>query len=79
MKVIRVEPAGRADVYNMEVPGPHSFVIENGVVAHNCYDETRYMLMEYKMKAPTPAEERKPAPFDPLADAPQTRHEPRYW
>lgn len=45
MRVKSIRPAGSADVYNMEVETTHDFVIENGVVAHNCYDETRYFLM----------------------------------
>lgn len=45
MKVKSIDRAGRADVYNMEVEGTHSFVIQGGVVSHNCGDEWRYMCM----------------------------------
>ena len=50
MKVKAITPAGKADVYNMEVEGTHDFVLSNGVVAHNCYDETRYFLMSRPVK-----------------------------
>jgi hypothetical protein len=29
----------------MEVEGTHSFVIQGGIVSHNCSDEWRYMCM----------------------------------
>lgn len=45
MLVEKIEPAGTADVYNMEVDETHDFAVENGVIAHNCYDECRYFLM----------------------------------
>lgn len=45
MLIKKIEPAGRADVYNMEVDGTHNFAVENGIIVHNCYDETRYFLM----------------------------------
>jgi len=38
-RVVRVEPAGRADVWNVEVPGPHNYVVcdedRRGVVVAN--------------------------------------------
>jgi len=37
-KVKSIKTAGFADVYNMEVPGPHNYVA-NGVVVHNCVHE----------------------------------------
>lgn len=62
MKVKRVYRAGTADVYNMEVEDTHDFVIQGGVVAHNCADETRYFCMMRPIKprmAPAPDEYRK--------------------
>lgn len=41
--VIAVEPAGVADVYNMEVEDTHCFVA-NDVVVHNCWDTVRYYV-----------------------------------
>ena len=73
MKVKRISRAGRADVYNMEVEGTHSFAVQGGVIVHNCYDELRYVLMENPIAAPRrrePAVER----FDPLAT-----EEAAYW
>lgn len=46
MRVKAIEPAGVADVYNMEVEDTHDFAVANGVIVHNCYDECRYVLME---------------------------------
>lgn len=65
MKVKSIKPAGEADVYNMEVDTTHSFVVQNGVVAHNCYDETRYFLMSRPI-APRERVVRKPKPYNPL-------------
>lgn len=45
MKVKSVSYAGKADVFNMEVDETHDFVIQGGVISHNCADETRYMCM----------------------------------
>lgn len=49
MRVEKIEPAGTADVYNMEVEDTHSYVIEGGIVAHNCYDSDRYVFMEHPL------------------------------
>ena len=59
MKIKRVERAGHADVYNMEVEETHDFVIQGGVISHNCADETRYMCM------PRPISPRMAAKPDP--------------
>lgn len=45
LKVKSIYPVGKADVFNMEVDDTHDFVIQGGVVAHNCADETRYFCM----------------------------------
>lgn len=45
MKVKRITYAGKADVYNMEVEDTHNFIIQGGVISHNCADETRYFCM----------------------------------
>jgi hypothetical protein len=37
-----VVPWGKADVYCMEVEDVHNFVVQGGVVVHNCFDTTRY-------------------------------------
>lgn len=42
--VDRVEPAGRSDVYCLEVPATSAFAVEGGIIVHNCADETRYMV-----------------------------------
>lgn len=34
----------RQDVYNLEVPKYHNFVINGGIIVHNCIDSTRYAL-----------------------------------
>lgn len=65
MRVKSVKPAGKADVYNMEVDGTHSFVIQGGVISHNCADETRYMCMSRPIKPLIP-EERRVIISDPL-------------
>ncbi len=65
MRIKSIEPAGRADVYNMEVEGTHSFVIQGGVISHNCLDESRYMCMARPI-APTIPVEPKRVLIDPL-------------
>lgn len=47
MKIAKIEPAGRMDVYNMEVETTHDFAVANGIIVHNCYDEMRYGFMEH--------------------------------
>ena len=65
MKVSKIESAGNAAVYNMEVDDTHSFVVNGGIIAHNCYDETRYFLMARPMQAKEP-KIYVPHTFDPL-------------
>ena len=36
-----IHPAGRADVYNMEVEGYHNYSVNGGYIIHNC-DALRY-------------------------------------
>ena len=65
MKVKSITYAGKADVFNMEVEDTHNFVIQGGVIAHNCPDEVRYMCMSRPIQPIVPA---KPQPIvvDPL-------------
>lgn len=67
MKVKSVEYAGKADVYNMEVEDTHSFVIQGGVVSHNCADEIRYFCMNRPIAA------RGPVPEDTYGQTPMAR------
>lgn len=64
MKVKSVTRAGRADVFNMEVADTHNFVIQGGVIAHNCADEVRYFCMARPISA------RIPQPADTYAASP---------
>lgn len=59
MKVKAVRRAGRADVYNMEVEETHDFVIQGGVISHNCADEWRYFCMSRPVKPLLPAQPAK--------------------
>lgn len=45
MRIKSITYAGKADVYNMEVEDTHNFVIQGGVISHNCADEARYFCM----------------------------------
>lgn len=65
MKVKSITYAGEADVFNMEVEDTHDFVIQGGVIAHNCSDEVRYMCMSRPIKPIVPIE-RKVILSDPL-------------
>lgn len=44
--VAAVEPAGYAPVYDLTVEGQHEFYA-NGVLVHNCLDETRYFALTH--------------------------------
>lgn len=59
MKVKAIRPAGTADVYNMEVAETHDFIIQGGVVSHNCCDEVRYMCMSRPITPILPVEQRQ--------------------
>ena len=65
MKVARITRIGRRDVYNMEVAETHDFVIQGGVISHNCADESRYFIMSRPVK-PLIKEMKAPVGFDPL-------------
>ena len=45
MRCVKVESAGRADVYCLVADETHSFAVEGGLIVANCYDELRYMCM----------------------------------
>ena len=66
MKVAKIEYAGKKSVFNMEVKDTHSFIVNGGIVSHNCYDATRYFLMEHPM-APKRKLPPKYKPYDPLS------------
>jgi hypothetical protein len=65
MKIKSIKAAGNADVYNMEVEGTHDFTVNGGVIAHNCYDELRYVCMANPI-APRPQTARKIKSYSPL-------------
>ena len=58
VRIKSIKKAGRADVYNMEVEDTHDFVIQGGVIAHNCPDEVRYMCMSRPIKPIIPEKPR---------------------
>ena len=45
VKVNWVKPADKADVFCFSIPYPHAFVIEGGLVSHNCYDSVCLLAM----------------------------------
>ena len=42
--IVAIEPAGTADVYNLEVFRHHNFSICGGLIVHNCSDALRYFV-----------------------------------
>ncbi|MBR6271397.1 MAG: hypothetical protein IKR26_04515 [Lachnospiraceae bacterium] len=50
MTIKKITPAGHTDVYNLEVEDTHNFVIQGGIISHNCADETRYFCMARPIK-----------------------------
>lgn len=67
MRIKAIRPAGKADVFNMEVEDTHDFVIQGGVISHNCADECRYMCMMNPIK-PVEVQEKKAKVYNPLDD-----------
>ena len=61
MKIVSIKPAGTADTYNMEVADTHDYVVQGGIVSHNC----RYVAMKNPI-APPKRKEYKPKPYNPL-------------
>lgn len=51
-KVLRVESAGRGDVFCMEVEHLHALAIANGVVVHNCASRYALMMLRHACIAP---------------------------
>ncbi len=39
MKVVSSRPAGYQQVYDIGVPKHHNFILENGLVSHNCFNK----------------------------------------
>lgn len=39
-----IELCGVEDVYNMEVADNHNYIINGGIIVHNCMDATRYFV-----------------------------------
>lgn len=66
MKIRSIKYSGKADVYNMEVEDTHDYVVDGGIVAHNCADAIRYMLMERPLGNKVKPEQKIIKPFDPL-------------
>lgn len=74
MKVKSVTYAGKADVFNMEVEDTHSFVIQGGVISHNCADEVRYICMAHPVPARLLPEREVRSSFDPFDLRKNTRY-----
>lgn len=77
MKVKSIKSAGYADVYNMEVEDTHDFIIQGGVIAHNCADDWRYMCMSRPVSPIIPVKEDKLL-IDPLNIMPQKQRRRNY-
>jgi hypothetical protein len=54
LRILRVENAGRSDVYCMEVPGFDAFALANGAVVHNCATRYGYVMRRYAITPPDP-------------------------
>lgn len=65
MRIKSIQYAGKMDVFNMEVDDTHDFVVQGGVISHNCADEVRYMCMSRPIK-PIKAVEKRTPRSDPL-------------
>lgn len=46
VRPVRIDPAGKADVYCLDVThASHAFAVCGGVIVHNCYDEACHICM----------------------------------
>lgn len=64
LRVLSIEPAGRADVYCLTVADGSAFTIEGGISVHNCGDDTRYACMARPVsRVPKPRKLTGPKPF----------------
>lgn len=64
IRIKSIEYAGKREVFNMSVPDTHEFVIEGGIVSHNC-DSLRYMCMYRPIAPRNIVSDAKPL-YDPL-------------
>lgn len=46
-KIKSVKKISQQDVYDIEVPETHNFILSNGVIAHNCSHATSYAIIAY--------------------------------
>ena len=67
MRIKAIRHSGKDDVFNMEVEDTHDFVIQGGVISHNCADECRYLCMMNPIK-PVEVKEKKARVYNPLDD-----------
>ena len=44
VQAVKIESAGKQDVYCLDVPEGNLLCLENGVVVHNCMDSLRYLV-----------------------------------
>ena len=44
VRVLSVKAIGKEPVYNMEVETHHNFLVNGGIVSHNCVDSARYLV-----------------------------------
>ena len=57
-KIVKRQPYGVAEVYNLYVPGVEHFTIEGGIVVHNSADAIRYLLVSlHEQRTPKPKTE----------------------
>lgn len=73
MRIKSITYSGKADVYNMEVEDTHDFVIQGGIISHNCADEWRYFCMSrpIKPRANVPKDGYSESPLSYIFDIPK--------
>lgn len=66
VECLRIEVAGKSDVYCLTVPDGEAFTLASGIVVHNCADSLRYGCMARPWVTPSPT---PPKPADTWARA----------
>ena len=56
----------------MEVAETHSFIVNGGIVSHNCFDEMKYCFMDHPLPT-APKPKAKPAAYDPYVEHRRTK------
>lgn len=79
MKIIKKEPAGFRQVYDIGVPKDHNFAIENGAFASNCFNKAHSLHYSYLSYACMWLKANYPAEFFCALMTVRSQSQPKKW